>query len=57
MMNIKDLLAMYVGQEIKLIYRDKSYIVGVLEFENDTFYVGRIEVDTDKVYGWDMTKD
>lgn len=56
-MNIRDLLAMYVGQEIKLIYCDKSYIVGLLEFENDTFYVGRIEVDTDKVYGWDMTKD
>ena len=56
-MNISDLLAMYVGQEIKLIYRDKSYIVGLLEFENGTFYVDKIAVDVDKVYGWDMVKD
>ena len=56
-MNIKDLLAMYVGREIKLIYTDETYIVGLLELRNDTFYVDKIEVDINKIYGWNMTKD
>ena len=55
-MDIRDLLAMYVGRVIKLIYRDKSYVVGLLEMNNNSFYVGKVLVDTDNVYGWDMAR-
>lgn len=51
-MGIKEMLSMYVGRLIELIYRDKSCIVGLLELDNGTFYVDRVMVDVDNVYGW-----
>ena len=54
-MDIRDLLAMYVGRVIKLIYRDKSCVVGLLQMSNSSFYVGKVLVDPDNVYGWEYT--
>lgn len=55
-MGIKEMLSMYVGRLIELIYRDKSCIVGLLELDNGTFYVDRVMVDVDNVYGWNITE-
>ena len=55
-MGIVELLKMYVGNEIKLIYKDLTYVVGVLHMVGFDFYVDKIRVDVDNVKGWDLTK-
>ena len=56
-MDINDLLAMYVGSNIKLMYKDRNCISGLLEYKDNIFYVGNVKVDLDRVYGWDLIRN
>lgn len=55
-MGIKELLTMYLGNEIKLIYKDLTYLVGVLKRDGEEFFVDNNKLDLDKIKGWDLTK-
>ena len=55
-MGIKELLTIYLGREIKLTYKDATYVVGILKRDGEDFYVGTIKLDLDNIKGWDLTK-
>ena len=55
-MGIKELLTMYLGREIKLTYKDETYIVGTLKKVKDDFFIGIVKLDLDNIKGWDLTK-
>jgi len=55
-MGIKELLTMYLGNEIKLMYKDLTYVVGVLKRNGDDFFVDNTKLNLDDIKGWDLTK-